>query len=182
MVTREEKHSTRGRARLLFEMLRGDPLARGFSEDYVEEALDLCLACKGCKSECPVNVDIATYKAEFLDHHYRGRLRPRSAYLFGYIHQWLRLARFVPVLANALTRLPFVGWIAGIARARKIPLIAPETFRRWFSRRFGQIPSTIIFIPKLRVRRCACWKTRDSRFRFRRARCVAGARSMILGY
>src|SRR5207244_7850849 len=79
-VTMDEEHSTRGRAHLLFEMLQGDPLRGGWRSDAVKEALDLCLACKGCKGECPVNVDMATYKAEFLSHHYQGRLRPRAAY------------------------------------------------------------------------------------------------------
>ena len=83
MATREEKHSTRGRARLLFEMLHGGPIDDGWRSDAVEEALDLCLACKGCKSDCPVNVDMATYKAEFRAHHYEGRLRPRAAYSMG---------------------------------------------------------------------------------------------------
>jgi Fe-S oxidoreductase len=77
-VTREEKHSTRGRARLLFEMLHGEPLTDGWRSEAVEEALDLCLACKGCKSDCPVNVDMATYKAEFLSHHYAGGCGPRT--------------------------------------------------------------------------------------------------------
>ena len=83
MVTREEKHSTRGRARLLFEMIRGDVVNGGWRDEEVQEALDLCLSCKGCKRDCPVNVDMATYKAEFLSHYYEGRLRPRYAYAFG---------------------------------------------------------------------------------------------------
>ena len=86
MVTREEKHSTRGRAHLLFEMLqRRGPIVERLADEAVQEALDLCLACKGCKSECPVNVDMATYKAEFLSHYYEGRLRPRHAYAMGLI-------------------------------------------------------------------------------------------------
>ncbi|HET6615187.1 MAG TPA: FAD-binding and (Fe-S)-binding domain-containing protein, partial [Dehalococcoidia bacterium] len=83
MATREEKHSTRGRAHLLFEMLEGNPLRDGWRDDAVHEALDLCLACKGCKHDCPVNVDMATYKAEFLSHYFAGRLRPRTAYSMG---------------------------------------------------------------------------------------------------
>ena len=79
MATREEKHSTRGRARLLFEMLRGETLKDGWKNEYLKDALDLCLACKACKSECPINVDMATYKAEFLAHYYEGRSRPRAA-------------------------------------------------------------------------------------------------------
>ena len=82
LVTREEKHSTRGRAHLLFEMLRGEPCGR-VARQQVHEALDLCLACKGCKGDCPVNVDMATYKAEFLSHYYEGRLRPRRRTRWG---------------------------------------------------------------------------------------------------
>ena len=85
MVTREEKHATRGRAHLLFEMLRGEVIGKdGWRDDAVKEALDLCLACKGCKGDCPVNVDMATYKAEFLAHYWKGRLRPIHAYAFGF--------------------------------------------------------------------------------------------------
>src|SRR5947199_498240 len=94
MVTREEEHSTRGRARLLFEMVRGETITDGWRSTEVRDALDLCLACKGCKSDCPVDVDMATYKAEFLAHHYAGRLRPRSHYALG----WL------PVMAAAVAR------------------------------------------------------------------------------
>src|SRR5947207_11506811 len=104
MVTREEKHTTRGRARLLFEMLRGDPLAGGWKSEAVKEALDLCLSCKGCKGDCPVQVDMATYKAEFLAHYYEGRRRPPHAYAFGLIHWWARLASLAPGLVNWLTQ------------------------------------------------------------------------------
>ena len=96
MVTREEKHTTRGRARLLFEMLRGDELDGWRRRRTSSESLDLCLACKGCKSDCPVNVDMATYKAEFLSHHYERRLRPRAAYAMGLIYCWARAATHVP--------------------------------------------------------------------------------------
>ncbi len=91
MVTREEKDTTRGRARLLFEMLQGEELDNGWRDDSVREALDLCLACKGCKGDCPVNVDMATYKAEFLSHYYSGRLRPITAYSMGLIMYWARV-------------------------------------------------------------------------------------------
>ncbi len=84
-VTRDEKDSTRGRAHLLFEMLNGETIKNGWKSEEVKDALDLCLACKGCKSDCPTNVDMATYKAEFLSHYYEGRLRPREAYAFGWI-------------------------------------------------------------------------------------------------
>ncbi|WP_250637235.1 FAD-binding and (Fe-S)-binding domain-containing protein [Bradyrhizobium icense] len=101
MVTREEKHSTCGRARMLFEMLEGAPVADGWRSDAVEEALNLCLACKGCKSDCPLHVDMATYKSEFRARYYAGRLRPRAAYSMGLIHHWARLAAYAPALANA---------------------------------------------------------------------------------
>ena len=90
MATREEMHSTRGRARLLFEMLEGEVITDGWQSDEVMEALDLCLACKGCTNDCPVNVDMPTYKAEFLHHRWKHRLRPRHAYAFGLIDQVAR--------------------------------------------------------------------------------------------
>jgi Fe-S oxidoreductase len=95
-VTLEEAYSTRGRARLLFEMMRGDVLGDGWRDEAVKESLDLCLACKGCKHECPVRVDMATYKAEFLSHYWRRRLRPRHAYALGLIHWEARLASHAP--------------------------------------------------------------------------------------
>src|SRR5205807_1463274 len=139
MVTREEEHSTRGRARLLFEMLQGNPLHGGWRDEHVKEALDLCLACKGCKGECPVQVDMATYKAEFLAHYYAGRLRPRSAYSMGLIYWWARLAAHMPGTVNMLTHAPVLGSLAkvaaGIAPQRQIPAFAPHTFKDWFGRR-----------------------------------------------
>jgi Fe-S oxidoreductase len=140
MVTHEEKDSTRGRARLLFEMLQGEVIGkRGWHDDAVKDALDLCLACKGCKSDCPVNVDMATYKAEFLSHYYEGRARPRSAFAFGLIYQWARLAAYAPGLVNFFTQTPFLGdigkWITGMAPQRRIPAFAPQTFKAWFRQR-----------------------------------------------
>ncbi|HSE49910.1 MAG TPA: FAD-linked oxidase C-terminal domain-containing protein [Terriglobales bacterium] len=138
MVTREEKHSTRGRAHLLWEMLQGDVLREGWRDENVKEALDLCLACKGCKGECPVNVDLATYKAEFLAHYFEGRLRPRHAYAFGFIDQWARLASLWPGAVNLVTQTPLLRDLAklaaGIPRARAIPEFAPRTFQAWFAR------------------------------------------------
>jgi FAD/FMN-containing dehydrogenase/Fe-S oxidoreductase len=138
-ATGEEEHSTRGRARLLFEMLRGEVVRAGWRSEQVRGALDLCLACKACKAECPVNVDMATYKAEFLAHYYEGRLRPRSAYAFGWIHRWARLASFAPGLANFFTQTPGLSRVAkaaaGIAPERQIPVFAGQTFRSWFRRR-----------------------------------------------
>jgi FAD/FMN-containing dehydrogenase/Fe-S oxidoreductase len=139
MVTREEKHSTRGRARLLFEMLRGDPLEGGWKNEYVKEALDLCLACKACKSECPINVDMATYKAEFLAHYYEGRSRPRAAYAMGWIYRWAGLARLAPWLVNFLGRAPVTShlmkFMGGISQQRNMPAFATETFTSWFRKR-----------------------------------------------
>ena len=102
MVTLEEEHSTRGRAHMLFELLQGEVVRDGWKDEHVKRALDLCLSCKACKSECPTNVDIATYRAEFLSHYYEGRRRPLHAYAFGMVDRWLRLASFAPGLANAL--------------------------------------------------------------------------------
>jgi Fe-S oxidoreductase len=136
MVTREEKDTTRGRAHALFEMLQGNVISDGWRDDGVKEALDLCLACKGCKGDCPVNVDMATYKAEFLSHYWEGRLRPRSAYAFGLIDKWAQLASFGPGFVNLFTRLPVLSGIAkelaGIPHQRSIPAFAPQTFKAWF--------------------------------------------------
>jgi Fe-S oxidoreductase len=137
-VTREEQHSTRGRARLLFEMLQGNPLTGGWRDEHVKDALDLCLACKGCKSDCPVHVDMATYKAEFLSHYYEGRLRPRSAYAMGYVHRWARLASQAPAVVNAVTHAPGLSalfkWLGGVAPQREVPQFAESTFVDWFRR------------------------------------------------
>ncbi|MFL6076327.1 MAG: FAD-binding and (Fe-S)-binding domain-containing protein [Mycobacteriales bacterium] len=147
-ATLEEEHSTRGRARLLFEMLAGhpdSPVTDGWRSTAVRDALDLCLACKGCKTDCPANVDMATYKAEFLAHHYQGRPRPRSHYALG----WL------PVAAAAVTRTRLAGAVNALARTpvlpglaaraaglepREIPLFARETLRQWWDRRGGSRP------------------------------------------
>ncbi len=138
-ATHEEEHSTRGRARLLWEMTQGEVISGKWRDESVKESLDLCLACKGCKSDCPVNVDVATYKAEFLSHYYEGGLRPRSAYAFAYIDVWARIASRVPWLANLPTQLPVLRnlakWIAGMPQQRTIPAFAPQSFRRWFERR-----------------------------------------------
>jgi len=138
-VTREEEHSTRGRAHLLWEMTQGSVIQDGWRDEHVKASLDLCLACKGCKSDCPVGVDVATYKAEFLSHYYAGRLRPRSAYAFANIDLWARVASNVPGLVNLTTQLPFLRdiakLIAGMPPQRTIPAFAPQTFRAWFRRR-----------------------------------------------
>ncbi len=145
MVTREEEDSTRGRARLLFEMLQGhedSPIRDGWRSQEVHDALDLCLSCKGCKADCPVEVDMATYKAEFLSHFHAGRLRPMAHYSMGWLPLWAALASRVPRVVNALTRTPGVAAVAkaagGIAPERTIPLFATETFQSWFARRQPQ--------------------------------------------
>ncbi|HWQ35159.1 MAG TPA: FAD-binding and (Fe-S)-binding domain-containing protein [Blastocatellia bacterium] len=139
MVTLEEKHSTRGRARLLGEMVRGETIRDGWQSEEVKEALDLCLACKGCKGECPVQVDMAAYKSEFLSHYYEGRLRPRTAWTMGHIHFWSRLASIAPGVVNFLTHAPVFNrvakTIAGIHPLRTIPEYAPVSFREWFRQR-----------------------------------------------
>ncbi|HEU5021310.1 MAG TPA: FAD-binding and (Fe-S)-binding domain-containing protein [Bryobacteraceae bacterium] len=134
-ATMEEKHSTRGRAHLLFEMMHGGVIREGWKSEAVFDALDLCLSCKGCKGDCPVNVDMATYKAEFLSHYYENRLRPRYAYAMGWIHRWARLASIAPRVANAMARMPGAKLLGGIASAREMPRFAPVTFRDWFRKR-----------------------------------------------
>lgn len=137
-ATGEEKHSTRGRARLLHEMLAGEVVKDGWRSEEVRDALDLCLSCKGCRSDCPVEVDMATYKAEFLHHHYEGRLRPAAHYSMGWLPVWLRAAsllRAAPA-ANALAGVSPLATLAkrlgGIASERDIPELAHEPFTRWW--------------------------------------------------
>jgi FAD/FMN-containing dehydrogenase/Fe-S oxidoreductase len=143
-VTRDEEHSTRGRAHLLWEMAKGDLIRDGWRDQMVKESLDLCLSCKGCKSDCPVSVDLATYKAEFLSHYHEGRLRPPSDYAFANIDIWARLASNLPGLVNLATQLPFLRDIAKLAAGmppqRSVPALAPQTFRRWFHRRQPRNP------------------------------------------
>ncbi len=143
-VTLEEEHCTRGRARLLWEMLNGREIKDGWKSEAVKHSLDLCLSCKGCKGDCPVNVDMATYKAEFLSHYYEGRLRPRHAYAFGLIHNWSRLAGVAPMLANFFSQMPFLRDLlklaANVAPERRLPPFAPRTFKQWFRRRGSRNP------------------------------------------
>ncbi len=138
-ATREEEHSTRGRARLLFEMLEGDVITDGWHSTEVHDALDLCLACKGCRSDCPVNVDMATYKAEFLFHHYRHRFRPMAHYSMGWIPLWARLAAMAPRALNAVTHAPALSGLlkktGGIAAQREVPKFARRRFNSWFADR-----------------------------------------------
>ncbi|HVV51819.1 MAG TPA: FAD-binding and (Fe-S)-binding domain-containing protein, partial [Polyangia bacterium] len=144
-ATREEMHSTRGRAHLLFEMMRGQELD-GWSDQHVHESLDLCLACKGCKGDCPINVDVATYKAEFLAHHYQGRLRPVAAYSMGLIHWWARLAALAPGLANTISQSPLTAplfkRLGGIAPERRVPAFAARTFKQLWRERPPRNPQS----------------------------------------
>ncbi|MER5787874.1 FAD-binding and (Fe-S)-binding domain-containing protein [Streptomyces sp. NPDC001980] len=140
-ATGEEAHSTRGRARLLHEMLAGELVTDGWRSTEVRDALDLCLSCKGCRSDCPVGVDMATYKAEFLHHHYAGRRRPAAHYSMGRLPKWLRLvartrtARLVNALASLRPLAALAKRLGGIAPERRIPPLAAEPFSRWERRR-----------------------------------------------
>ncbi|MEV5981940.1 FAD-binding and (Fe-S)-binding domain-containing protein [Streptomyces sp. NPDC052114] len=140
-VTGEEEHSTRGRARLLHEMLAGEVVTDGWRSTEVKDALDLCLSCKGCRSDCPVGVDMATYKAEFLHHHYEGRRRPAAHYAMGWLPRWLRAVaatRTAP-LVNALARIgPLAALgkrLGGIDARRPVPEVATRTLRQWWRSR-----------------------------------------------
>ncbi|HEX3939984.1 MAG TPA: FAD-binding and (Fe-S)-binding domain-containing protein [Acidobacteriaceae bacterium] len=132
-ATLEEQHSTRGRARLLWEMLHGDVASGGWHSEAVKESLDLCLSCKACKTECPVNVDMATWKAEFLSHHFEGQRRPLQHYAFGFMDRWASLASHAPAVANLPLRLPglrsLMKSVAGIAPQRELPAFARRSFQ-----------------------------------------------------
>ncbi|CAE6772719.1 hypothetical protein R69746_03921 [Paraburkholderia aspalathi] len=132
-ATREEKFSTRGRAHLFWEMLQGEIITDGWNSPEVKEALDTCLACKGCKSDCPTHTDMASYKAEFLSHYYENHRRPRQAMFMGRIGQWAPLASRFPWLTNFMTSARPLAriskWVAGVAPQRHLPVFAPRTFR-----------------------------------------------------
>ena len=136
-ATGEERYSTRGRARLLFEMLQGEVIKDGWQSEEVKEALDWCLACKGCKSDCPTHTDMATYKAEFLSHYHEHRARPRQAWSMGRIGDWAPLAAKFPRVSNFLTQTPVLAPLAksicGIAPERALPAFAEESFRAQFA-------------------------------------------------
>jgi Fe-S oxidoreductase len=136
-ATREEKDSTRGRARVLQEMINGDLVQRGWKSPEVHEALDLCLSCKGCARDCPTGIDMAAYKSQVLDHTYRGKIRPRSHYALGWLPRWGRLitrARTLSRLVNIATATPglrrLIRWSAGVDRRRSLPQFAPVTARK----------------------------------------------------
>ena len=138
MATQEEEHSTRGRAHMLFELLQGEVLQDGWNDEHVKKSLDLCLSCKACKSECPANVDVATYKAEFLAHYYERNRRPLQAYAFGLIDRWARWASLSPAIANFFTHAPgfryLLGLTLGLAPQRQMPRFARLNFRHWARR------------------------------------------------
>jgi FAD/FMN-containing dehydrogenase/Fe-S oxidoreductase len=133
-ATGDEQHSTRGRARLLWEMLAGDLRSQGFRSEAVKEALDLCLSCKACKKECPVAVDMAEYKAEFLAQHYKGRLHPLRHYVFGYADKLARWGSLTPSLTNAIltgpVTSPLIKRVAGVAQERELPRLAGKSFQQ----------------------------------------------------
>ena len=133
-ATGEEQHSTRGRAHLLWEMLSGALRHEGFESRAVHEALDLCLSCKACKSECPVQVDMAAYKSEFLAQHYKGRLHPLHHYIFGFADRLARYGSLAPALTNAIltgpVTSPLIKRIAGVAHERQLPRLASKSFQK----------------------------------------------------
>lgn len=145
LATREEKDSTRGRARALQEMVNGTLVTGSWRSPEVHAALDLCLACKGCASDCPTGIDMASYKAEVLHQAYRGRLRPASHYLLGRLPRWARLASVAPALVNGVLRIAPLAALAkavgGIDQRRPLPSFARRTFRRRFADRTSRRPS-----------------------------------------
>jgi FAD/FMN-containing dehydrogenase/Fe-S oxidoreductase len=135
MVTLEEQHSTRGRAHMFFELLQGEIIRDAWQDETVKQTLDLCLSCKACKSECPTNVDIATYRAEFLSHYYHRKRRPLQAHFFGQIDRWARLASYAPRAANFFCHAPgfdqIVRSLLHLPKERTLPRFANRTFRNW---------------------------------------------------
>jgi Fe-S oxidoreductase/FAD/FMN-containing dehydrogenase len=138
MATREEAYSTRGRAHLLYEALTSDVLPDGFADAALYDALELCLSCKACKTECPAAIDMAAYKAEFLTHFYSRHRRPLPVQFFGHVHEFALMGSLVPAVLNALqqgrTGLTFRRAL-GIHPERKLPRLARRTFRNWFAGR-----------------------------------------------
>jgi FAD/FMN-containing dehydrogenase/Fe-S oxidoreductase len=154
-VTGEEKYSTRGRSRLFGEMLRGEVVTGGWQSEAVKEALDLCLSCKGCKSDCPTHTDMASYKAEFLYHYHQQKRRPIQAWSMGFIHRWARLASKMPRLVNWFTQTPGLNvlakQLAGIALQRDVPKFAARTFRQWFAGHARPVAGSPAAAPRGRV-------------------------------
>jgi FAD/FMN-containing dehydrogenase/Fe-S oxidoreductase len=138
-ATREEKDTTRGRARVLQEMLAPGGPVRDWRSPEVHDALDLCLSCKGCSRDCPTGVDMASYKAEVLHQSYRRRLRPRPHYTLGRLPMWADLAARTPRLVNAVLASRLGGrlakWSAGMDQRRDVPPFARTTFRQMWAQR-----------------------------------------------
>ena len=167
----------------------------GWRDENVKEALDLCLACKGCKADCPVSVDMATYKAEFLSHYYQGRIRPRQAYALGLIPVWARLAAKVPGVVNAWMSAPLTGWgsklAAGVEPARPAPEFAATTFREWFARHEPKHGGREVllwvdtftnhFTPRWGSRRSASWRRPAAPCGSHRAACAVAGRYSTTG-
>jgi FAD/FMN-containing dehydrogenase/Fe-S oxidoreductase len=129
--TGEERYSTRGRARLLWEMLQGELITGGWQSEEVKEALDWCLACKGCRSDCPTHTDMAAYKAEFLSHYYEKKIRPPAVQALARIGEWAPLASRAAGLAHALGALGRP--LAGLSASRRLPRLAPRSLRAQFA-------------------------------------------------
>ena len=137
-ITGDEMHSTRGRARMFSEMFRGESIQGGFESKEVEEALDLCLSCKACVSECPVNVDMATYKAEFLHNHYKGRLRPGAHYVMGWLPLLGYIAHKIPLLPTLIDKAmstkglgKLIAKVGGLDSNRPLIHFAHTSLRKW---------------------------------------------------
>ncbi|WP_205650391.1 FAD-binding and (Fe-S)-binding domain-containing protein [Actinoplanes solisilvae] len=145
LATREEKDSTRGRARVLQEVVRGE---LPWTHPAVHDSLDLCLSCKGCASDCPTGIDMATYKSEALHQKFKGKLRPRSHYTLGKLPFWARLAGWAPRLANLGTRLPGLRgaalWLAGVDKRRSVPAFARRPFRRTFKHEHAETRTPVV--------------------------------------
>lgn len=135
-ATKEERFSTRGRSRLFWEMLQGEVIKDGWESKELKDALDTCLSCKGCKSDCPAHVDMASYKAEFLSHYHEKNARPRQAFTMGRIGDWAPLASKLSWLINGVTQTPVLSnvakWISGVAQERSLPKFANQSFRKQY--------------------------------------------------
>ncbi|PQM44632.1 hypothetical protein C1Y40_05206 [Mycobacterium talmoniae] len=184
-ATRDEKDSTRGRARVLQELANGSAV-RGWRAPEVAESLDLCLSCKACSSECPTGVDMATYKAEVLYQRYRHRPRPPAHYSLGWLPRWARLASLAPQAVNRLAagRLAPLGKrLAGVDERRALPAFASRTFRRWFADHpvatgirccCGWTPSPTTSPRRSASPRSRCWKRPAIRCGSPTGGCAAG--------
>jgi FAD/FMN-containing dehydrogenase/Fe-S oxidoreductase len=160
LATRDEKDSTRGRARVLQELANGS-LVTGWDAPEIAESLDLCLACKGCSTDCPAGVDMATYKAEALHQRYRGRLRPASHYSLGWLPRLARLACVAPKIANFILNGPttarLIKRLGGIDERRPLPRFAARSFRRWFASRTALVPAPAPALAPAPARQVMLW-------------------------